>query len=302
MIYVRRTHSAQTAIPHLDTTISRGVNQYMNTFKLSEQESALLKPTFIDFSPNNKKYDLVYIVKEGNSNNDLKYSLRSVCKFCDFRKIWIIGYKPNWVKDVGYIHTIQKGNKWKNSMLNYEAACKCPDISDNFVLMNDDFFAIRQIVDWEQDTNKCLGTLGEKIKALHIKRDLSRWQKAFKFADDLLSELKCTYRYNYETHLPIIINKANFLQMLSMPAVKNFMKTDNVLHKRSVYKNLFQDPALVPHKIVDVKLELQKDLNSIPLTENWVSVYDYVVDNTRRYPRLNKVLRTLFSEKCKYEV
>lgn len=302
MIYVRRTPSPQTHIPHLDLQ-GRGVNRYMTSLTLTNKELALLKPEFTEFNPKNKEYDLVYIVKEGNGNTDLKYSLRSICKFCEFRKVWIVGYKPNWVKDVGYIHTLQKGNKWKNSMLNYEAACNHPEISDNFVLMNDDFFAIRQIVDWEKDTNKCLGTIPEKAKEYRIKRSASRWQNGFIYAEQLLNDLGCKQQYNYETHLPIIINKNDFKIMLTIPAVQTFMKTDKVFHKRSIYKNLFyKNTDSEPQKILDVKLELQKDLDSIPLTENWVSVYDYVVDNVRRYPQLNKILRTLFAEKCRFEV
>ena len=188
-------------------------------------------------------------------------------------------------------------------MLNYEAACNHPEISENFILMNDDFFAIRQIVDWETDLNKCLGTISDKAKEYRLKKSASRWQNGFIYAEQLLKDLNCKNQYNYETHLPIIINKSDFKKMLNMPIIQRFMRTDKVFHKRSIYKNLFYNIVnSEPKKIIDVKLELQKDLDSIPLTENWVSVYDYVVDNVRRYPQLNKVLRTLFVEKCRFEV
>jgi hypothetical protein len=42
----------------------------------------------------NNEYDLVYIVKEEEINPELVYSLRSIEKFCTFRKIWIVGHKP----------------------------------------------------------------------------------------------------------------------------------------------------------------------------------------------------------------
>lgn len=302
MIYVNRTPFVQTTIPHLDNVRPGKTNPYLALARLTPKQETLLNPTFIDFDLTNKDYDLVYIVKEGDNNVDLKYSLRSICKFCTFRNVWIIGYKPKWIKDVKYIHTEQTGNKWKNSMLNYETACDCPEISDNFVLMNDDFFAIRQIVSWKETTNRCLGTIDEKINALKAKRSLSRWQQAFGFAKELLNNLNCKSQYNYETHLPIIINKANFKTMLTIPAVQAFMKTPKVFHKRSIYKNLFQDTIEAPKVIEDVKIELLNDLDSLPLTENWVSVYDYVVDNVRRYPQINKLLRTLFEEKCRFEV
>lgn len=39
--------------------------------------------------------DLVYIVKNSEVNEDLRYSLRSVAKFVPHNKIWIVGYKPS---------------------------------------------------------------------------------------------------------------------------------------------------------------------------------------------------------------
>ena len=44
--------------------------------------------------------DFVYIVKEDEKNEDLKYSLRSIAKFYPENKVWIVGYKPSWVKNV----------------------------------------------------------------------------------------------------------------------------------------------------------------------------------------------------------
>ena len=99
----------------------------------------------------------------------------------------------------------------------------------------------------------------------------------------------------------MIINKAKFLEMLNLKEIQAFQKTDKVLHKRSVYMNLYKDPTIIPKKIIDVKLLSQKDLDSQALDENWLSVFDYVIDNIRCYPRINKLFRILFSDKCKYE-
>lgn len=301
MIYVSRKPFVQTPLPHLNVA-PRKVIEKMRAVKFTPKEERLFEKPQPIINENNKSYDLVYIVKESDNNPDLKYSLRSICRFCSFRYVWIVGYKPKWVTGVNYIHTVQTGNKWANSMLNYEAACNCENISENFVLMNDDFFAIRPILDWKEDTNKCLGTMDQKIAELDNKKQLSRWQNGFIYAKELLEQLHCKTQYNYETHLPIIINRENFKKMLNTPIIREFMQTTKVLHKRSIYKNMFPDIEIPPKKILDVKLELQKDLDSISLSENWVSVFDYVVDNCIKYPRINKFLRTLFSEKCRFEI
>ena len=39
----------------------------------------------------NAEYDLVYILKPSEKNIDLRYSLRSVARFCNYRQIWFVG-------------------------------------------------------------------------------------------------------------------------------------------------------------------------------------------------------------------
>lgn len=250
-----------------------------------------------------KQYDLVYILKRSERNQDLKFSLRSVAKFCSFRNIWLVGYKPTWVKNVHYLPTNQNQDKWKNSIINYRAACECKDISDNFILMNDDFFALNPIYNWKENLNVCLGTLEDEVEKYKINEKRSRWQYAFEYAVELLDELNCKSHYDYESHVPIIINKKNFLEMLNKPEILQFNITPKVLHKRSVYKNLYPDTELdAPRKIKDVKITLKFDLSDSWLEEDWLSVFDDVVGNAKSYPKLNQYLSALFSEKCIFEV
>ena len=246
-------------------------------------------------------YDLVYILKPSEKNTDLKYSLRSVDKFCHFRYIWFVGYKPLWTKNTKYIPTVQNKDKWKNSIINYMAACKCPLVSDNFVLMNDDFFAINEIKDWDTNLNVYLGDLRDEVEKYKDEPKKSRWK--FDYAVDLLTEMNCPTMYNYETHLPIIINKHRFLEMMKRPELIEFQKTEKVLHKRSIYKNLYPDTNLPePRLIEDVKITLKYDLSSKWLKEDWLSVFDNVTNNHKEYPKVNSFLTKLFPEKCRYEI
>ena len=92
-------------------------------------------------------------------------------------------------------------------MINMIAACQCEDISENFVLMNDDFFALDHIRDWKKSLNLCLGTLEKQILLYSTKRNKSRWQYGFEYAVDLLDKCNCNSHINYESHLPIIFNR-----------------------------------------------------------------------------------------------
>ena len=278
----------------------------LNTKKpviLSETAKSIIRPTITPkTNDEDKQYDLVYIVKASEYNPDLQMSLRSVAKFCDYRNIWIIGYKPTWVKNTNHIATKQNQDKWKNSITNYLAACNCPEISENFILMNDDFFALKPIRNWRTSLNVCLGTLEEEVEKNKDDIKKSRWKYGFDYALDILNTLNCKNTYNYEAHLPIIINKQNFINIMNLPIIREFMTTKKVLHKRSIYKNLYPEYSTAKPKIIsDVKITIEKDLDDSWLQGEWLSVFDNTVSNHKQFPVLNHFLYTLFPSKCKYE-
>lgn len=274
----------QIALPRLAVT-------YLNNKKVTKET----------YEPD-CKYDLVYIVKQSDLNPDLKFSLRSVEKFCNYRNIWMVGYKPNWVKNVEYIPTVQNGNKWNNSMTNIIAACNCPDVSEDFVLMNDDFFMIKNIVDWRKSFNLCLNTIDQEASKYVNKEQPSKWQHGFLYAKELLDKLNCKNRYNYEFHGPMVINKKKFLEMLEIPEITEIVNTTKCFHKRSMYKNLYPDTDLpAPKQFTDTKLRLNYDLLNMFLHEGFISVFDDVVDNDGKYPKLNAFLYRMFPDKSKYE-
>ncbi len=245
--------------------------------------------------------DLVYIVKAEEKNEDLRYSLRSVAKFVPHDKIWIIGYKPSWVTNVEYIPVAQNlGSKWKNSVNNIIQACQCDNISDNFILMNDDFFAIKPIENLEESVNLSLGDMSNIVSKHKKKKVDSNWGKAFVYIDQLLESLGVERPYcNYETHTPMMINKKKYLEAMNLPEVKAFMKTSKVLHKRSLYGNLNKIETKTLSK--DVKLFQKKDdtLERAKICD-WISVYDGQVGNFK-FTKLNNMLYTLFPDPCEYE-
>lgn len=241
--------------------------------------------------------DLVYIVKEDDNNEELRYSLRSIAKYLPESRVWIVGHKPNWVQNVEYIHTEQKAGKWQNSVNNIIAACRSEDITDDFVLMNDDFFAVRPIKDLEASCNVAIGTIDQAIqKYINHK---SAWFDAFKYAKELLEQMGIEGPYyNYESHSPIILNKKLFLEFINMPEIQDFMKTKKILHKRSVYKNIYKiKPKMLPE---DIKLNKDDDIKTKTKICDWFSVYDRQI-HCLSYPQLNLYLKANYPTQCKYE-
>ena len=66
--------------------------------------------------------DIVYFAA-GKKNEELRYSIRSVCKnFKTFRKLWIIGSKPDDIIPDGYIEMFP--NKGKYGKIRYRTSKK----------------------------------------------------------------------------------------------------------------------------------------------------------------------------------
>jgi len=91
--------------------------------------------------------DVVYILGKGSQYDDeeLRYSLRSLCiNMLDLHRVIVVGEKPSWLKDVHHIPCEDRHEKrWKNALEKTRMAATAPGITDEFLLMNDDFFALK---------------------------------------------------------------------------------------------------------------------------------------------------------------
>jgi len=244
--------------------------------------------------------DIVYMVRNGDQNEDLRYSLRSIAKNApEFDKIHIVGYKPRWVSDdVLYYPTSQNSavSKNRNTTMNLMAAYNIPKISDDFILMNDDFILIRPIQDWNESLNKVKNTLEEQIKEYRKFGVYSKYAKTFEDCLPLIKEISGrNVPYNYEQHFPIIINRSKFNTIFNDIRVINYINSHDIVLKRSLYGNAAGLPF--DKQSDDVKIR-SGDPNEF--TTDWISVFDNYIGNPRK-PKLNKFLNNLFPEKCKYE-
>ena len=245
----------------------------------------------------NENIDLVYILKQGDYNPELKYSLRSVCKYAKFRYIWCVGYTPTWLKGVRSVDVIQNRTKWENSTNNLFEACRQPDLSPRFILMNDDFFALHPITDWALSCNRHRGSMKDYLTRHPTRSD---YNNSFKPTIQLLSTLGIEDPLCYELHIPTIIDKDNFIVMLRDERIKNFRSDHPVFLKRTVYHNLYPS-HLSPRYLKDPKIGIDRDATPEHLRQEWLSVRDKVVDNPNKFPNIVNYLRQEFSEKCRYE-
>lgn len=86
--------------------------------------------------------DAVYLVREGDDNEELRYSLRTLAKNVPHSGVWIVGYKPRWVSDVvAHIQTVQGPDAQANQCAALRAMSA--EIPGRFDVWNDDFYALK---------------------------------------------------------------------------------------------------------------------------------------------------------------
>lgn len=229
--------------------------------------------------------DIIYVVKKKNGNDRLKYSLRSL-KNIEHDKVWIAGHTPNWCRNVGSIPVLQTGSRFENSTMNLLLACAHPEVSEECVYFNDDFFVMKKL---------------DEIPVLHrgLVKDVLKEYKA-KFGDSKYSRgAEETARFmkqylhikepiSYELHVPLPFRKSSMAKVLRLPMKYNVDLP--VLHKRSLYGNYLQIGGT---QIPDVKIhngsEIPKDSPFLFSTA------------TSMDAELGRYVRNNFPEKCRYE-
>jgi hypothetical protein len=179
------------------------------------------------------KIDLVYVLGSGSNwhNNELRFSLRSVARNLEnVGNIFIVGDKPKWIKNITHIPCEDpfKLNPDANIITKVIEACKNEELSEKFLFMNDDYFVINK-------------TDATTIPAIH-KGDMATfgpdyfrkvtWRRNLLRTRDILIEKGYT-AYHFDGHLPIIINKKLFPEIIAQ-----FDYQKNCYTMKSLYANV----------------------------------------------------------------
>lgn len=161
-------------------------------------------------------------------NEELRYALRSLQNL-PHRNVWIIGGMPDWVRGVRFYEYPRSTTKYETTTQHLRTACLHPEISDPFILMNDDFYVMRP-----QRSLPALnrGTVAQVI-AEHEQRCI---QSAY--VDGMRATLARLEQHghmnplSFELHVPLTIRKRAMLSALDICA------GIPVMHKRTAYAAL----------------------------------------------------------------
>lgn len=230
------------------------------------------------------KPDLVYPLKDSQTNEEFRYSLRSVEKHAkNFGKVVTIGGVVSGIKpDLAIPLRQTGGTKYDKVNMTFREICLNPGISDNFVLMNDDFFLMED-VDMSKLTTYYRCSMAEYLQiivdACCPSTYTERLAKAAMALEMLGFDTKC-----YEEHMPMLFNKHKLLEVIG--AFYGFCGT------RSLYGNY--------HKIKATK---SKDCKIFTKGEDFAKDLPYLstTDASFRVGKVGEYIREQFKEKSKYE-
>ena len=228
--------------------------------------------------------DIVYLVKECSSNEELRYSLRSVSENFKYRKIWIYGGRPSYIQPDEYVHCIQnQGSKWLRTTAMIKKICENPEISEDWWLFNDDFFVMKK--------TKGIPAAYHKDIYWHIVHIENRHgMKSTLYTKQLRDTATALERaglpvLNYALHMPMLINKEKALATLeAFPGSPMF---------RSLYGNY--------NKIGGKDMKDCK-VSKIDRSPDEEAVFLSTTDDTFACGKAGAFIRDRFPEPCKYEL
>ncbi len=171
--------------------------------------------------------DVVYPVRQGNGNEELRYSLRSLVNL-PHRNVYLMGSPPAWT--VCENRPFQQGVNYRvNTTKAMRKACEDPEISNPFIFMNDDFFIMNPLLECPR-LNR--GPIDSVITQLAPKKD--SYAQGMAATKNLLISLGFTDVLSYELHMPMLIFKDSMQY-----ALKKYDQSRAAnLHKRTLYGNI----------------------------------------------------------------
>ncbi len=154
--------------------------------------------------------DVVIPLGKGSKYNniELKFCLRAMEKHLSgFRNVWIVGQLPDFLKNVYHIpyedkHLIPD----RNIMEKLAAACQHEDITDSWLMFNDDIFLLQ---DYEASTFPYY--YDNTIEKYFKRRGNDGYGKRANNTLKYLRSQKLPDKY-FDVHTPIVYNKKIFLE------------------------------------------------------------------------------------------
>jgi len=155
--------------------------------------------------------DIVYICRNGD-NEELRYSIRSVVKNLPEGRVWVVGYKPKWYTG-DFISVPDTSSKFNNIHNLIKHIAFDDRISDDFIMMNDDFFVVRPL-----DTVPVYhgGSLKDKINKYYELAPNSPYNRMLSRTYNNLINDGIQEPLDYDIHIPLPFNRTRLRETIVM--------------------------------------------------------------------------------------
>lgn len=211
--------------------------------------------------------DVVYYVRPGEKNEELRYSLRSLANLKHDR-VWVVGDKPSWVTNVEYIPGNGERTPQANAARNLTLACEAMD-AERFYVFNDDFYVMRPVL---AVPTYHAGLLAQRSSPPASLRQAGRMLAHMGYRDII----------DWTLHIPLVVWRQKLADALA--------RTLGLAEWRTMYGNL---TGLVGEQADDVKVRRRSD----PLPTG-----PFLSSSDATYPSLAKLLQRTFPTPSPYEV
>lgn len=210
---VQTTKWIDLALVHTDTPGLNGLTEAEMNIPLPEPE--------IEVVHTPGKIDIVYILGVGSAwnNNEIRFSLRSIEKHgLDAGNIFVVGEKPSFISDkIIHIPALDIYNPMVNADGNiaHKVGLACADnrISEDFLFINDDHILLKP-VNLKSIPYYHKGDLNSTNTYPPEWFGVNYWRSRLKYTRDQLN-FKGLTAYNFDCHVPMVINKLKFTNALS---------------------------------------------------------------------------------------
>lgn len=234
--------------------------------------------------------DAVYLVKPGDWNEELRFSLRSLQQNMPYiGRVFIAGYCPTWVRGVETIDLEPLDDKFENQFQSLRAACADGRVSDEFVLMNDDHFAVVRL---DSLPAFHLGPLGLLIKRL-AKRgqtDSDMWFYGLKQTAAQMREWGYLNPNAYECHIPLLFNRQRLADHMDKATLRPFLWG-------AAYDAAGTLPGVLGDNVKCAGLGARELVANMECGLPFLSTED----ESFRFGKPGLFIRTIFPNPCQYE-
>ena len=186
----------------------------------------------------NGPIDVVYLYV-GSKWEEIRYSIKSVKKyFPEYRNIWVVGIKPDWMGDeIKHIEAGKGSRGMANKVANIHdkmmKIAMCDEISEDFVFMCDDFYILQPVTKADFYLTRARADTNSEEYYKRLNRHYRGSNHAFKrmLLETLVDvKKKGYYGWDGECHVPRIINRYKLKQTLDKFGNRNLWATCYLNH------------------------------------------------------------------------